>query len=424
MTLSVSQSFQINTASSRISALFKTLSSSITMNQVVYRSGILFKSVVTGAFTTDSINRIYRIQQTITDSIYVSAAASRIQSLVRLISQSFSMNELLKRIWFNYSKYFCYLMGDEESCAGSGCYWCTGTCSPTTCPSPITPPSGPGGGGGIILIPPTNITNATLEEMILDTNVHVETPEVNPGDKVYALVTLLKAGGPKGVVNVNISYQIKDTLGNALGVKKIVVGVETIRSDIYYLAVPISAPSGTYTFEVLAQYDNATDYSFGNFQVINKLIKPSITIKRVDVPFILINENTTIKAILENLENRKIDSNVTLLLPYGFVPQNTTKLISLNPLSEEVIEFTFSSQKSGSFTGFIKVEYENNEIVKDFDIEVYAPEKFLIFLINNYWWIIVLALIALLVFFIYRKRDKFKRKEKVNYVFKRKDLLP
>jgi hypothetical protein len=315
-------------------------------------------------------------------------------------------------------------MGDEESCttSGLGCYWCGSACQSTTCSIP-TPPTGGGGGGGGGWVPPS--TSVTPEvKTVLDTSVHVETPEVNPGDKVYAVVTLMKVEGPKGAINVNVTYWIKDTLGNILGMKQTVVGVETIRSDIYYLVIPLVASPGTYTFEALARYNNATDTSFDNFQVTTAVTKPSIAIKRVDVPFILVNENTSIKVILENLENRKIDFNITLFLPFEFVPQNTTKMLSLEPLAEDIIEFTFISKKSGSFTGFIKVEYEDKKTVKDFNIEVYAPEKFFIFLMGNYWWIIVLILIALLALFIYKNRDKLKKKERFIYVFKRKDLLP
>ena len=233
----------------------------------------------------------------------------------------------------------------------------------------------------------------------------------------------MKVRGPD-IVNVNLSYWIKDNLGNVVGAKQSVVGVETIRSDIYYLTVPTATSPGTYVFEALAQYNNETDFSFDNFQVVSKLIKPTIIIKRVDVPFILVNENTSIKVILENLENRKIDLNITLFLPYEFIPQNITKSLSLEPLAEDIIEFTFASKKSGSFSGFIKIEYEGRKLVKDFNIEVYAPEKFFIFLINNYWWVMVLGLIALLALFIYKKRERFKKKEKFEYVFKRKDLLP
>jgi hypothetical protein len=309
-----------------------------------------------------------------------------------------------------------WFSGSEASCSAAGCYYCSGTCQATTCPSP---PSGGGGGGGG-WIPPTNVTEA---KAVLDTSIHIETPEVNPGDKVYAIITILKVEGPSGITNVNLSYWIKDSLGKVLATKKTVVGIETVRSDIYYLTLPSDATPGTYTFEALAQYDNATDYSFDNFQVTTKLMKPSIIIKRVDVPFILVNENTTIKVIIENQEDRKTDVNITLLLPQEFKPQTTSKLIILDPYAEEVVEFTFISQKAGSFSGFIKLQYGDTKIVKDFNIEVYAPEKFFIFLIN-YWWLIVLILIALLALFIYKKRERFKRKPKIIYIFKRKDLLP
>jgi hypothetical protein len=357
-----------------------------------------------------SISRVNSLIRIINQSINVNASFNRTLYLIRIFFESFNFNSLI----LGFKQFLCsWFSGSEASCSAAGCYYCSGTCQATTCPSP------PGGGGGGWVPPPTNVTEV---KAVLDTSIHIETPEVNPGDKVYAIITILKVEGPKGVVNVNLSYWIKDSLGKVLATKKTVVGIETVRSDIYYLILPSDATAGTYTFEALAQYDNATDYSFDNFQVTTEIVKPSIAIKRVDVPFILVNENTTIKVILENQENRKIDFNITLILPYGFNPQNTTKSHSLGPLSEDVIEFTFISQKAGSFSGFIKIEYDDKKVVKDFGIEVYAPEKFFIFLIN-YWWLIALILIALLALFIYKKRERFKR-EKIKYVFKRKDLLP
>jgi hypothetical protein len=412
----ISQSFYISTISSRFSNFIRITSYSLTINQISSRTAFLLKSITAVTTLTDITGRVLIIPRTMSESFYLITTASRIQTLIRVISQPFTLQQTVTHIWWVFSKWFCFALGDEASCAYSGCYWCSGACQSTTCPTP-TPPSG---GGGGIWVPPTPV-NVTVKT-VLDTSVHVETPEVNPGDKVYAVITLMKVEGPDGVINVNISHWIKDSLGNIVGTKKTVVGVETIRSDIYYLVVPIGVSPGTYTFEALAQYNNETDFSFDNFQVVSKLIKPAIIIKRVDVPFILVNENTTIKVVIENQESRKIDFNITLLLPYNFIPQNTTKSHSLGPLSEDVIEFTFISKKSGSFTGFIKIEYEDKKVIKDFAIEVYAPEKFFIFLIN-YWWLIVLILIALLALFIYKKRDRLKR-EKIKYVFKRKDLLP
>ena len=186
--------------------------------------------------------------------------------------------------------------------------------------------------------------------------------------------------------------------------------------------VPLSAPPGAYTFQALAQYDNATDTSFDNFQVVTNVTKPSIVIKRVDVPFILSHENNSIKVVLENMENREIDLNATMMLPYGFVPDNITKLISLQPLSEDIVEFTSVSGDPGSFTGYIRLDYEGNSIINDFDIDVYSSQMFVNNYLKSYWWLAEVVLFALLAVFVYKTRRRFVRR-RVEYVYKRKDLL-
>ena len=424
----------------RLQSLFKSLSDYFIYSESVSRLAEFIKASTSYLSYSEITGRIRILSKDISDLLNISEISIKVRSLTIIVSDFSTYGEAITRLseffrtvsdilsfkdWIRFFRFYyvvdCTLITDSDTCTFVGCNWCNNACQLAACPSPA-PPSGVGGGGGGFWIP--SPISVAPKETILDTTVHVETPQVNPGDKVYAIITLMKVQGPQGVMNVNISYWIKDLSGNILGMKQTVVGVETIRSDIYYLVVPISAPLGTYTFQALAQYNNATDTSFDNFQVTTAVAKPSIAIKRIDVPFILAGENTSIKVILENLENRKIDLNITLLLPYEFIPQNITKLLSLEPLSEDVIEFTFIPKKPGSFSGFIKIEYEDKKIIRDFDIEVYSTEKFFTFLIGNYWWIIALALIALLAFFIYKTKDRFKRKEKVKYVFERKELLP
>jgi hypothetical protein len=412
----------------------KMFSQGLPLSGLVLRSQQLTKMVLQGFMISTTAFRPPKINDRIvTLSLTISESITRANYMLRLITQSFSVSSSFNRLLYltrtftqgfnfdslilEFRQFLCsWFNGNETACGGAGCYYCSGTCQATTCPVTPTPPSGGG------WVPP--VTNVTPIKTVLDTSVHIETPDVNPGDKAYATVTIMKVEGPRGVVNVNLSYWIKDISGNILGMKQGVVGIDTVRSDIYYLIVPLSADAGTYTFEALAQYGNATDYSFDNFQVTTTPVKQAVIIKRVDVPFILVNENTTIKVVLENQENRKIDLNLTLILPYSFIPQNETNNISLDPLSEDVVEFAFIPQSAGSFSGFIRMQYEDKKVIKDFSIEVYAPEKFFNSLIRNYWWLVDLILIALLALFIYKTKDRFKRKKKFRYVFRRKDLLP
>ncbi|MEM5778344.1 MAG: hypothetical protein QXK49_01815, partial [Candidatus Aenigmatarchaeota archaeon] len=369
----------------------QTLSDQFSLNEIIRRSG---------EFSMKAF-----------DMLNLSEILIRIRIVLINVSDFFWFNEIYS--WIR--TLVCSAYTNETSCALAGCFWCSGVCQATTCQAPYTPPS-----GGVWIPPITNITKEV--KTVLDTSVHVETPEVSPGEKVYATITILKIEGPEGITNVNLSYWLKDSSGNIIAMKQTVVGIENVRSDIYYLTIPLIASPGTYAFEALAQYDNATDYSFDNFQITIKPVKPPIVIKRVDVPFILVNENITVKIIIENQENKDIDLLVSLLLPYNFEPQNITKLITLKALSEEILDFSFISKESGSFSGFIKIEFDDKKVVKDFAIEVYAPEKFINYIIRNYWWLIDLGLVALLALFLYKTKNRFKRK--VIYVYRRKDLLP
>jgi hypothetical protein len=410
-----SQGLPLSDSMLRAQQLTKMLLQGFMISTTAFRPPKINERIVTLSLTiSESITRANYMLRLITQHLSISDSFNRLLYLTRIFAQGFNFNSLI----LGFRQFLCsWFSGLEFACGGAGCYYCSGTCQATTCPVTPTPPSGGGG-----WVPP--VTNVTLIKTVLDTSVHIETPDVSPGDKAYAIVTIMKVEGLKGVVNVNLSYWIKDISGNILGMKQGVVGIDTVRSDIYYLTVPISADAGTYTFEALAQYGNATDYSFDNFQVTTTPVKPAVIIKRVDVPFILVNENTTIKVVLENQENRKIDLNLTLILPYSFIPQNETKHVSLDPLSEDVVEFAFIPQSAGSFSGFIRMQYEDKKVIKDFSIEVYAPEKFFNSLIRNYWWLVDLILIALLALFIYKTKDRFKRKKEFKYVFRRKDLLP
>jgi hypothetical protein len=457
-----SNALSLNTISTRISGILRFISNNFGLTAITSRgfniSRIFSQGVsITGMVTRAWLLRIYVAQQLSTiwnvianrlgafskvTSLFMtfSDSVGRSMSFSRVAYESLNLNLVVNRVlyiirsvadFFNFffgvfglKPLICSLQTDSATCTINGCYWCSGTCQATTCPG--GQPSQGGAGNGFIGIQPSkNITNVTQEaKILLDTTVHIETPEVNPGDKVYATITVMKAEGPKEVTDINLTYWIEDSNGNMVGKKQSVVGLETIRNDIYFLTLPIDSPTGTYSFEASAQYDNATAHSFDYFQVTNKQVKPSIVIKRVDVPFILLEENNTIKIVIENQENRNIDLNATLFLPYKFIPQNLTKSLSLRPLSQEVIEFSFYPQEAGSFSGFASIEYEGKKIVQDFDIEVYAPQKFINFFLKDYWWVFEIALVVIIIVIVYKTKGRLRRKEKSIYVFSRKDLLP
>jgi hypothetical protein len=400
----------------RIRTIFKSITDLFTFDQTLKTVRTSLRSITDFVLYSDRYKRTTGFIRSVTSYLNFSEIVSHIRQVDIIISDFFKIEDIIN--WL--IQFACSSMKSESACASNSCYWCSGTCQASTCSQ--QPVYGGGGGGGYR--PPFNLTNVTPEiKTVLDTTVHVETPEVNAGDKVYATVSIMKVEGPKGVVNINLSYWIKDISGNIVGMKQSVVGIENVRGDIFYLTVPMGASAGTYTFGALAQYDNATDYAFDNFQVTVKPKKPIIVVKRVDVPFILANDNSTIKVVLENQENRKIDLNISLLLPHTFTPENVTRSFSLDPLSEDVIEFSFTPQESGSFTGFIRIEFEGNTVIKDFDIEVYATEKFINNMLKNYWWIIDICLLALVAFIVYKARSKIKSR-KSEYVYKRKELLP
>jgi hypothetical protein len=383
-----------------------------------FKPGNMNQIITTLSLTvSNSVQRTITFTRTFPEIISINSVLSRTLSLIRMFSAFFGFGGTT----YGIRPFICSLQTTESNCAfAGGCYWCSGTCQASTCTQPSLPSGGGGGGGGGIT-PTTNVTPEV--KTVLDTSVDVQNPEINAGDRIYAKISLIKVEGPKGVVNVNLTYWIKDSLGNIIGTKQTVVGIETVRSDVYFFILPISSSSGTYTFEALAQYNHATDQASDVFTIVTQPIKQSIIIKRVDVPFILVDENTTVKVILDNLENRKIDFNITLILPYTFDPQNITKSASLGPLGEDVIDFSFIPHESGSFLGFIKIEYEDRKYVSDFAIEVYATERFINYLIKNYWWLVDIILLILVIVFIYLTKDKFKKKRKEKYVYKFEDMF-
>jgi hypothetical protein len=408
----ISGSFVLSESSTRITSLSRIVGETMSLNLIAIRFRTALIYTTNGVAITESITRIPTFSRILSQGIPITGMIIRTQTLIRIISQPISIGQIVKRIWIAYSKFFCFLMGDEESCASSGCYWCTGSCQAATCPTPVTPP--PGGGGGWIY--PAPVT--PVVETVLDTEVHIETEQIVPGDRVYATITVLKVEGPRGVTNVNLTYWIKDTEGKIVGLKSTIVGIETTRRDIYYLTVPVGSPVGLYSFEVLAQYDSASDTASSYFNVLSELPPVLITINRIDVPLILLEENTTIKVVLESKAERQLKLNMTLFLPEGFEPLDITKTTAIDALTEDIFNFNFVPHVAGSFTGFIKIEYEDRKIVKDFNIDVYSPEKFYMYWIKIYWWLIAIIMFVILSLLIY----KYRPKKKEIYVYRKEEL--
>jgi len=416
--LSVSQSLYIITTSYRIINFIRTTISSIIFNQIPTRTAFIFKSITTGATIANIARRILNISRILSEGFYLTTMASRVRTLIRFISEPITIQSVVNRVWWLFSKWFCFALGDEQSCAHSGCYWCSGACQSSTCPTPSPPSGGGGGGGGFIPITPVTPAIPT----VLDTEVHMETEQVVPGDKTYATITILKVKGPDGAINVNLSYWVSDSSGKTIGSKYTAVAVETIRRDIYYILILPESQPGAYKFECLAQYDNASDSSFATFEVVSKLPAPLININGIDVPMMLEGQNATIRITLENTVNEPLDVNTSILLPVGFEPREMKIQRTIQPLSEEVIEFEFTPKVFGSFTGFVSIEYEGKKIIKDFNLYVYSPLNALYPLLQN-WWIVAIPIALLIVIYIlYKIYKKYKQRRKFIYVFKKEDL--
>jgi hypothetical protein len=435
LTTTTATSFSLTSITTRILTFSRTFSQGITITRMMTRTQSLirifsqqFSTIATAigikpgvsnqAITSlsltlsSSIQRTLSITRTISQSLYVNVAFTRLLSLTRIFTQSLSLYAL------GFRQFLCsWFNGDSGSCSAAGCYYCSGTCQATTCPSP-SQPSGGGGGGFWISPAPTNVTNVTPEIVVLDTSINMEINEVIPGDRVYATTTIQKISVPQRLVNVNLSYWITDPDGRILGSKSTAVGVEVLRKDIYFIIVPIDAPLGTYKFEVLAQYDNATDVSYSTFDVVSSLPEIPLIINSIDVPIFLQGASFSIKISLENKLDSQLPINVTLLLPYEFELLNITKSATLEPSAEYIFDFKVIPNAAGSFSGFIKIEYEGRKLVKDFNIEVYSPEQFYIYWIRIYWWLI-LSIIITLILSITVFLKTFKKKEKVKHVYKK-----
>jgi len=282
---------------------------------------------------------------------------------------------------------------------------------------PVTPP--PSGGGGGFFFPicgnklceygenslncPKDcpLPEAPIIPVVLDTAVKIEagSEQVLAGQRVYATITIVKAAGPTGTTNVNLTYWIRDPVGNIIDIKKTTVGIETIRTDIYYLMIPPNSPLGVYTFEALAQYDNATDSSSQTFQVVSKLPSALVDIERIIVPLMYMDDKSTISAILENQAENPLNISVTMFFPEGFEPKNMTETKLIEPMTEELFEFSTTPHIFGNFNGFISIKYDGRGLTRDFVINVYPP-------FIKYAWVAILILLILIILIAYRKKRK------------------
>jgi hypothetical protein len=232
----------------------------------------------------------------------------------------------------------------------------------------------------------------------------------------------VKAKGPLGVINVNLSYWIRNPEGDVVSLKRTMVGVETIRKDIYYLILPIDSEIGTYTFEVLAQYDNATDTASATFEVVSRLAPPSINVRKLEIPLLMAEEKSSIRVVIGNTEENPLNVTATLFLPEGFEPRNVTIEKVIGAHSEEIFEFNFKPKTFGSFTGFLEIRYGEKKTIKDFPLNVYSPVITygpILSLIIKYWWIGEIVIIVILVVFVYKTFSKFRKKERIVYVYKK-----
>jgi hypothetical protein len=264
------------------------------------------------------------------------------------------------------------------------------TINVTTVPPPPPPPGGGGGGwgGGLVIISPT----------VLDTDITIEQDQVQPGERIYATITILKAGGPAGAVNVNLTYFILDQNGNVIDVKFSTVGVENIRSDIYFLRIPSTADLGIYTFKAIAVYGNATDEAQDTFQIVKELPEDEVNLTvRPLTLFVGIQDN--IVTLVNSLTERDLLVNITLKPPNGLIAERDSIVIKLTAGEETVLFWPVTATKFGIFTGHFIIKYEDRSIVREFTIRILPPYLYIILL-----FIIIILILVLLI--LYRRRER------------------
>jgi hypothetical protein len=257
--------------------------------------------------------------------------------------------------------------------------------SVTSVPTPpITPAITGGGGGG--------------QQIILDTELHIEpgSGQVVSGQRVYATITITKAGGT-GPVNTNVSYIIRDPTGKTVDYRSTTVGVDNIRRDIYYLTVPPSSPLGVYTFRVFVTYGTLEDTSMDTFQVVRNLPSTVLNLKNIGVPLMFTDQKGTITLELENIEDNQLDTNSTFYFPEGFEPKIVSVEQIIESKSGELIRAETIPQVFGLFKGFVSIKYDGRGLTREFSILVLPS------------YILLIPLIGIVIFVVFLLR---KKKEK------------
>jgi hypothetical protein len=281
-----------------------------------------------------------------------------------------------------------------------------------TCTQPSLPSGGGGGGGGWIQ---PLVTNVTEEKVAFDVDVNIENEQVVPGDKVYATVSLLKYAGPKTVTDINLTYWIENPEGKIVGMKESVIGVEALRRNMYFLAIPIDSELGLYTFKTIGRYDNFTTVASATFNVVSNLPEVPIT-SNISVPKAFENVPFNISLSLNNKLDRQLEVNASLILPDIFEPSTISRNVKLGSMSIYTIDFETKSNETGTFTGFIKIEYNGTKIIKDFPVSVYSTENIYIVFVIQYWWISLSVLLILVILIL----DIIRLKQKLNKIEKQK----
>ncbi|MFQ6020698.1 MAG: hypothetical protein ACE5J4_01595 [Candidatus Aenigmatarchaeota archaeon] len=254
---------------------------------------------------------------------------------------------------------------------------------------------------------PTGVGGVPIQPVTLDTTVHIEpgSEQVTPGSRVYATITIQKAGGV-GTVNVNLTYSIIDPDGNVVNWKTTTVGIETIRTDIYYLTLPPDVPFGTYIFRAKATYDTATDTSEDTFQVVKVAPLALIEVKDIEVPIMFQDVKAKIFITIDNLVQDPLTVNVTMYYPGDFEATKLSDVKIVEGLQEEIFEFSVTPRVFGFYSGYVSIKYDGRGITREFSIFVLPS-------LTKYLWWIILLIIIIIVIYLRRKEKRYVRETRI-----------